>query len=70
MQIIQFAVGFAIGLIIRKLTQDRIVRKIAGLVHDKREAAVRAQNAGGDADEYLRLEGEIRAYDNLFKWLQ
>ena len=67
--IIQFLIGFACPVIAFLLGVSRgkrfVVVNIAELMTRFRADAMKKQNVGGNADEHLRLEGEIRAYDRF-----
>jgi hypothetical protein len=69
MIILQFLIGMSCTLITAYLAykdgKRDITRNIAALIIRLRIESQKKQDIGGNADEHLRLEGEIRAYDHL-----
>jgi hypothetical protein len=69
MALIQFLFLFTINYIVYLLGISRGKRFVAENIAKKiimcRAEATKKQNIGGSADEHLRLDGEIRAYNYL-----
>ena len=59
--------GFAIGIayVANKNGRRHAIHQILMELLKRRNLATKNKNIGGDVTENLRLEGEIRAYNNL-----
>lgn len=71
MPIIQFLSGFAISVLSwwigGQMMKNVLMARLANHINTQLDVAIKAQNIGGDADEHLRLEGEIRAYQKFLE---